>query len=264
MSELELTDEQVSMESTGTTGDALEGQGELSDASNQTTASGPDGMAEESFFDPKDVIGTPLEAAYKQMQSAFTKKMQSFSGNQQAIDAYNQFMSNPQGTLQQLAQQYGYQLTQPGQQQQEETEFQPQTWDEVMERARKEVMKDLEPVIGEVQQMKKSNMETFLDNNFQDWRTYEDKMISLLNEHPTLSKNPEMLYNMALPEEVKQARAHKAALAKINGQANSSQVSGASKTTKKPSQQIEVKSLNDAVNVARQKLQSKGMTPPKF
>jgi len=45
------------------------------------------------------------------MQAAFTKKMQGLSGDRQKIEAYNQFMQDPIGQMQQVAKQYGYSLT---------------------------------------------------------------------------------------------------------------------------------------------------------
>lgn len=264
--ELEQTDGQAAMDSTGTTGAAPEGMGEQSVASVQTTATGTEQTAEESFFDPKDIAGTPLESAYKEMQGAFTKRMQSFSQNKHKLDAYDQFEADPQGTIQQLAQQYGYQLVQPGET--DAADFQPQTWDEVMDKAKEaakaEMMKDLQPLLGEVQNMKQSNMETYMDNKHPDWRTYEDSMLDVLKEHPTLSKSPDLLYDLALPPEVKQARAHKSAMSKIKGQTEASEVSGRSTTTKTPNQNLgEVKTLNDAVAVARQRLAQKGIAAPR-
>ena len=113
--------------------------------------------------------------------------------------------------------------------------------------------------------MKKSNMETYLDNNHSDWRTYEDDMIGILKDHPTLAKTPDLLYEMALPSEVKQARAHKSAMAKIQGQTEATEISGGSATTKKPTQTPDgVKSLDDAVAYAKQQLAQKGLTAPRF
>ena len=262
MTEFSLAEGQAPTDSTGATGIAPEGTVEQSVASNQTTSTGSDGMAEESFFDPKDIAGTPLEIAYKQMQGAFTKRMQEAKSNQHMVDAYRSFEADPQGTIRQLAQQYGYQLVQPGQNQ-EETDWNPQTWDDVMARAREEARKEFQPLMKEVQNVKQANMETYLDNNHSDWRTYEDQMISILKDHPTMAKNPDLLYDMALPMEVKQARARKEAMAKINGQAEASQVSGTSTTTKKPSQTPEgIKSLDDAVAYAKQQLASKGIRSP--
>src|SRR5574340_1187189 len=84
-------------------------------ASGQTppdgSASGaPQSAAEPTFFDPS-AIAEELKPAYKQMQAAFTKKMQALSGERQKIEAYNQFMADPIGQMQQVAKQYGYSLT---------------------------------------------------------------------------------------------------------------------------------------------------------
>src|SRR5688572_9913001 len=66
--------------------------------STQTSVMAP--VAEDSFFDPKSIEGKPeLQAAYKQMQSAWTKKMQSVSSNKHKLEAYDRFEKDPVGTL---------------------------------------------------------------------------------------------------------------------------------------------------------------------
>lgn len=263
------TDGQAAPDSNGATEATPGGTDGQSIASGQTTSQGPVPKAEESFFDPKDIIGTDLEPAYKQMQSTWTKAMQSAKGNQHMVDAYKAFEANPQGTLQQLAQQYGYQLVQPGQEAAGEANgFEPQTWDEVMEKATEiatqKLNKDLQPLLNEVKGMKQSNMEAYMDNNHPDWRTYEGQMLQVLKDHPTMSSSPDLLYDMAIPAEVKQARAHKSAMAKIQGQTNASELSGSSTTTKTQKQAPEgIKSLDDAVRFARNQLATRGLKAPR-
>jgi len=234
---------------------------------NQTTDIGAENQQQlESFFDPKSIEHSPeLMQAYKQMQGAFTKKTQGIKQNQSKIEAYDAFNSNPVGTLQQLAQQYGFQLVQPGAAQQSEEEWQPQTWDDVLNKsktdARNEVLKELEPLIDEVKSMKQLNTETYLDNHYSDWRVYEDQMLGLLKSHPTLATDPDTLYRMAVPNEVIEARAMKAALAKGQTQSENAQISGGGNVKKTTSQKLQVNSFNDAVNLAKAKLQKQGIKP---
>ena len=239
----------------------------------QTTGSGPDTTAEDSFFDPSSIKGTPLEPAYKQMQAAYTKKSQGFAANRQKIEAYEQFERNPQGTLQQLAQAYGFQLVQRGQQQNgtnTNEKWEPQTWDDVMSRAKQEakadVMKELQPVLGpvfdEVKKLRKSNIENSLDDIDPQWRLYEDDMARSLDQHPTLALDPERLYRMSVPQEVIMAKATKQALEKLQGRTNTAQVSGGSTTTKQSSQVRTAKTFAEAVELAKAQLAEKGMRAP--
>ena len=46
------------------------------------------------------------------MQAAFTKKTQAVAQDRQKIEAFDAFMADPMSQIQQLAQQYGYSLTQ--------------------------------------------------------------------------------------------------------------------------------------------------------
>ena len=246
---------------------AIEGTQGTTVASDQITDSGTGGTADESFFDPQS-IPDELQPAYKQMQGAWTKKMQEVSANQKKIDAYNSFEQNPMDTLKQLSQQYGYSLVQgeqPKAQNGENLEF--ESWEQVIqtaeEKAEQRILKKLEPLIGKVSELQQQNTESYLDNNYSDWRMYEDKMVDIVKQHPTLAKDPDMLYEMAIPKNIRQARATKSALSTIQSQAGAAQVSGGSSTTKKPTSKPEGSlSLDEAVEVARAQLASKGMKGP--
>ena len=98
-----------------------------------TETSGPPEI--DTFFDPKSIADKPeLQIAYKQMQADYTKKMQAIAADRHKLEAYNAFEQNPEGTIRQLAQQYGLSLAEARQVVQNEEEFTPQTWDEVFAR----------------------------------------------------------------------------------------------------------------------------------
>lgn len=253
--------EQGNAESHGETGQSLAGD--------QTTEPGT-GIAaqssEDSFFDP-DELTPELLPAYKNMQAAFTKKMQSYSADKHKIEAYNNFEQNPLGTLQMLAQQYGYQLMQPGNQQvDEQQDWSPQTWDEVLAKAEaqaeEKVLKRLEPLINKVQDLQQSNTEAYLDNNFPDWRQFEEGMHDLLKKHPTLANDPGTLYKMAVPDEILKSRAAKSALQKIQANAANAQVSSQSTTQQPASPNLNgPPSFNQAVEIARARIaQGRGVS----
>lgn len=227
-----------------------------------TTAQGTDSGQVESFFDPKSIEHSPeLQAAYKQMQGKWTKEMQRVKEGKSKIEAYDSFLSNPVESMRQLAQQYGWNLVQgdPNAKPDDQT---PQTWDEVYERAKKAVMDELKPVLGEVRQLKQQNVEQYLDTKYSDWRQYEDEMLGTLKEHPSLAHDPDKLYRLSVPPEVLEARAMAAAMNKLKG--NGAQLSGTGTTTNQPSTSELPKvgsSFNEHVEFAKKKLAAEGIRP---
>lgn len=237
----------------------------------QTTV-GPD-QTEDTFFDPRDVQDDPnLQAAYKQMQKSYTKKMQGISDQKQKIDAYDAFYQNPIEQVQKIAQQYGYQLTQAQaaaaveqNTAQSEQDWQPQNWNEVMEKAtavaEQRIMQKMNPMLSQVQDMQKTSIETQLAEIDPTWHQYEDRMKSNLSKHPTLSKDPSMLYRLSVPSEVLESRATQAALRKMETRQQSQQVSGKSTTSKVPTGGLPDKpvSFAEAVDAAKKSLADQGI-----
>lgn len=261
---LEATDGQANADLTETTAAAPDTSGEQSTASNQTTNSGPGVEDVESFFDPKSIEGKPeLQAAYKQMQGEFTKRNQHFAGEQKKLDAYNAFISDPLASMRQVATQYGWNLIEG--QDQSNGEFQPKTWDDVqkhfLEQARKDLAKEFAPLTNEVQSLKKQNVESQLDRDYPDWRTYETKMSETLQLHPTLVNDVDSLYRMSVPPELLEQRSMKAALAKVKGGTDSSQT-GDNKTTSIPTsdQPKRFATVREAADWAKAHLASQGIT----
>lgn len=271
MSEPEVTGGQAAeADPTGTTVAAPNGSDGQSAGTSQTTASGPDTGTQtgETFFDPKTIEHSPeLMQAYKQMQGNFSKKMAGIRESQQKLEMYDQFMSNPHASIRQLANQYGMTLV-DGQPQptQDGQEFKPKSWDDVTAHIREQVISEMnqayEPLVGQVRDLKKQNVEQFLDSKFSDWRTYENEMIGNLQKHPTLSEDPELLYNMSIPQELREARATERALAKLKGTSDAGKVAGSTVTSQKPTDRPEGKlSFNEAVQFAKQRLRKQGIGP---
>lgn len=253
MAEPGVTGGQVAPESVGTTGNAPEGNAGTSVGTVQTTGNGPDASAMESFFDPTSITGKPeLEAAYKQMQGSYTKRMQEMAKHRPKIEAYERFEQDPIGTLRQLAGQYGYQFVQAGENQPKD--WNPQSWDDVMAKAKQEVMKEMQPVFNEVKTLKKQNIETYLDTNHSDWRTYEDSMMENLRAHPTLVQDPDRLYRMSVPPEVLEAKAIAKAMQKLKGSQDHAQVSGGATSKQTVQAPTGPLTFDQAVEVAKQRL----------
>ena len=232
-----------------------------SEAPTQTTGNGTEQVGE-SFYDYESIRGKPeLEAQYKEMQRAFGEKNETVKAGADKIRQFDQFMANPVETMRQLATQYGYQMVQG----QPAEDGQPKTfenWDDVMAHAESRVMEKLQPMFGEMQNMKQQNVEQALDNSHPDWRTYEDAMMATLRDHPTLVGNPDMLYRMSVPPSVLEARANKAALQRIQGTTESGKVQGQSTTTRQATAPTAAKNFDDAVKIARATLAKRGMKPP--
>lgn len=228
----------------------------------QTTAQGSV-ASEESFFDPKSIEHSPeLKSAYKQMQSKWTKENQRFKGLDKKIAAYDAITANPRAAIEAYAQQNGFQLVQRDPKAKPE-DATPKTWAEVYANAKAEVLKEIQPMLGEVRQLKQQNVEAYLDNNHPDWRTYENEMLEKLQSHPSLANEPDALYRLSVPPEVLEARAHKSALAKLKGTGEAAQVSGAGKAAQTATEERPGigATFNDFVAYAKQKLARDGIRP---
>ena len=233
----------------------------------ETTQPGP---SEDVFFDPREIQDDPkLQAAYKQMQRAYTKKMQSISDQRQKIDAYDAFYQNPIEQVQRIAQQYGYSLSRAEAQQavnQQNDDWQPNNWNDVMTRAteiaEKRIMEKMNPVFSQVQNMRKQSIESQLSEIDPTWQQYEDRMKGNLNTHPSLANDPVMLYRVSVPTEVLESRATQAALRKMEARQQSAQVSGKSTTSKNPASGLPdgPVSFQDAVAAAKKSLADQGIT----
>lgn len=231
---------------------------------------------ENSFFDPRELDGKPeLQAAYKGMQKAFTKRMQELSQHRQKIQAYDDFSRDPVGMLQRLAQQHGYHLTPAqaqaaiNQQQQAAEQWEPKTWDEVIDRAEKRaeerLMQRMQPIMRELQTQKKSSIERELSEIDPAWQQYEDSMRDNLSRHPSLATDPAMLYRMSVPPEVIESRAVSKALKKMEAKGKSAQVQGNSQTPKQSSGMEPDGPIPfaKAVELAKARLAEQGIHPGK-
>jgi hypothetical protein len=256
-----------------TTEEGTEGQV----ASEQTAGDGT--VAEDSFFDPSTIKGTPLENAYKEMQRAWTQKTternQFLEAHKQKVEAYDNFMSDPVSSLKQMASQYGLTMAEAKAVQDAQTNgWEPQTWDDVLKKARDEatdkVLNDLQPIINQVQQIKRDSIEKSLDSHCQenglpDWRLHEDQMKKVLADHPSMVRDPILLYEMSLPRNVKDARAMQAAMKKMEAKTKGAQVSAGSNTNKTGSTAPDKgMSFSDAVKYAKAKLAENGVHEPRY
>ena len=245
----------------------------------QTTETSTGLASEDAFFDPTEyeqtIAGLPDEAKAqvekfkKSLQGAYTKKTQALAKDREKVEAYDAFSQNPLEQIQNFAQRMGYQLVPQGQgQQQEAGPKEPQTWEDVYkvaeERAYKRIKEELGPTMQSVQDLRKSTLERYLDDNAPDWRTYEDDMMTTLKKHPSLVNDPLGLYKMSVPSHVLESRATQQALKKLQDKSQSQEVSGASTTTKEPQGGLPDSpvSFDDAVKYAKAQLAKDGIKAP--
>jgi hypothetical protein len=117
----------------------------------------------------------------------------------------------------------------------------------------------MQPVFNEVKSLKKQNIEARLDSQFPDWRTYEDAMMAKLQAHPSLVEDPDSLYRLAVPAEVWEARATKAAMQKLQATKDSAQVSGGTTTKQQTTKPSGPMTFSQAAEHAKKLLAERGL-----
>ena len=243
-------------------------------ATGQAVPTAPAAVAppEPLFFDPRD-LDPVLMPAYKQMQGRFTKAMQEMSSDRDLLQQAKAFTADPVTGLQRLAAQHGFILTRA----QAETQLQqaggggppqwdprsgeqPPDWDTVLSaaesRARERLMREFGPVIQNVQRLQSESVEQRLNSIDTNWKTYEPTMRDILKQHPSLSSDLQMLYDLALVRDgVYESRAVRAAQDKLRSSVDAARVGGRSTTTSQPAPKA-INSFDDAVEEARRQLAS--------
>lgn len=231
---------------------------------------------DQTFFDPKSVP-KELTPAYKQMQAAFTKRMQALSQDRQKVQFFDQFSADPVGSMQKLAQQYGFKMTRAqaeaaASQASDDIpdDWQPQSWKEVLNkaevRAAQKIFGQLQPLLSEVKNQKKATIEKELSDIDPAWQQYEQQMADWIQRVPGLANYPSELYRLSVPAEVIESRATQRALKKLQDKATAAAVQGGSTTNKKPSAVDPNKrfsSVQEAAAWAKAKLEEDGIAAPK-
>jgi hypothetical protein len=231
-------------------------------------------QAEDTFFDPSK-LPPELMPAYKAMQAAYTKKTQAIAADRRKIEAYDAFSRDPITNLQQIAQQYGYTMTKgearqilanqqqgPAAASKSNEPWQPQSWDEVLERAEQRAMEKLmaqfAPYMQNVQKLQANNIEHQLSQIDPQWHLYEDEMRQNLAKHPSMAEDVNLLYRMSVPEEVYSSRAVQAALKKLESATKAAAVGSKSQTSKAAPAPRTAKTFAEAVEIAKEQLARSG------
>ena len=244
--------------------------------------------AEDYVFDPAefDRLATELpenlqkqaRALQKSIQAAYTKKTTALAADRKKIEAYDAFQKDPRQTLERFASQMGLKLTPAQAAAAAESasgagwspeKGNPENWNEVVGYVVNQISESmgsrLAPVMQQFQQIKKQSVEQQLSEIDPGWQQYEDAMVETLRQHPTMSQDPAMLYRMSVPADLLESRATQRALSRMEAKTKSSQVSGASTTTKKADAanlSSKPRSFQEAVEVAKKALADQGIVRP--
>jgi hypothetical protein len=182
------------------------------------------------------------------MLGDYTKKTMGIKASEKQLAEYKQLMADPEGAARRFLAEKGYHIVQKDQTGQPKN-WEPKTWkdveDLIQQRAEEIANKQLNPMLKEVSTLKQQSIEARLDSDYADWRTYEEAMVQNLTEHPTLSKNLDLLYRLSVPQDVIEQRAYKKAMEKLKGGSDASQISGAKTTSTQTSQRPEGKLTMD-------------------
>ena len=218
---------------------------------------------EPTFMDPAS-IPDELLPAYKSMQGQWTRKMQDISNQRQKVEAYDQFLANPQATIRNLAGQYGIELQKAQEQVAPESQenYEPKSWEEVLSRAEQraesrvlETLKPvLDPMLAELKSVKKSETERKLDSEWAEWRQYENEMIDVLKKHPTLANDPTLLAMVATPKEVRDSKMYKKALDTMNSKKQSAKVATTGGAKAQNTTNARATSFSEAIANAKRQL----------
>ena len=213
-----------------------------------------------------------LKDRERQMMAAYTRKTQDVAKEKQKIDAYNMFEKNPEGTIRQIAQQMGFDVVPRGNQPQAQpgmvdtANWEPQTWDEVLVRAKEQARESLmaeikpllEPLYQNLQQVKSQGIENQLSQIDENWRIYEDEIKSNMEFiKPDLLKTAEgikKLYRMSVPDEVFTSKATQQAIKQYEQKVKSAQIESKSKVNHTTPSIGKINSYDDAVKAAKKAL----------
>ena len=180
-------------------GQATAAEGSSAQDGQAAVPAAPPAQPFDENFDPK-TLPPELQAGYKQMHGAFTKRMQAISQDRDLLDQAKRFQSDPNyqvQVIQEVARSQGYQLTRAqaaavAAEQATPAHWDPRSgeappdWPTVLSAAKAEILRELGPVIGNVQKLQAQNIESQLDGLDPQWRSYEDTMRDNLKAHPTL------------------------------------------------------------------------------
>ena len=237
-----------------------------------TPAPAPQGTSQDvEFTDGVDPETLPPEirplwdATHKQMKAALTRKFQEFGTDRELLTQAKQFMRDPITGMQQMAAQHGYTLTRKEAaaavaqgQGQPQGPWQPETYEEIVERAVGEAMQRVQqqfaPVLQNVQSLQAKNIEAQLDGIDKEWRKYEPELREILDKHPSLIADLPRLYRNAVPPEVFESRAVQQALTRMKETASTAAVSGKTTVSQSTPAPRKATNFNEAVSIAKEKL----------
>lgn len=173
-------------------------------------------------------VSPELEAERKALHRAYSNKMKGMADLRLKANLVDQIISNPEQAIHQLAEHYGVKLADEGQTATEEEptldfDFDPKEDEKLPDYIKRVFQGGFQALAkqqGKLQSQKREpvartpqqrpaiteedvrrTMDT-LENKYDDWGLYEEAMVKLVQQHPTLGKDPDRLYRMAKEDTV--------------------------------------------------------------
>jgi hypothetical protein len=208
---------------------------------------------------------------YRELNKSYTQKTQALAEQRQKVEFVDQFMQmyqrDPDSALGELMKTLGYQpKAAPAAQARPDApgdaNWQPKTWTEVLEKASEmaasKMRGEIQPVMEKYEELSTQTIEQKLNEIDPQWRLYEDKMRENMARYPDMVNNLADLYRISVPPEVQEKLAYNAAMRKLDGERQAGRVSGSASVPRAVDSGADIKTFDDAVRLAQEKLKSGG------
>ena len=154
---------------------------------------------EPQFLNPND-LPEELKPAFKKMQASFTRAMQKVAGDKDKVELYDKLMNDPERAVEILAAKVGLKVSKEGTVTKDKTSD-SEADSETVRFIKKLIQDELTPKLeGFRQEQAKLTAQAKivqLNEEHPDWYLYEDIMVDLVKEHPSLKEDTAKLYKLA-------------------------------------------------------------------
>lgn len=194
-----------------------DGQGDAAPVIPDGQVAVPDGttpQAGDSVADGRYDYGQMTsEQVHKHWQGEYTKKSQELAELRKQMEPMLEIQRNPLPAIQQYLQQYGYQVVRQGANNPDDPYGDPQPQPGVdpnmlLSQMQQYVNQQITPLQQSLQQQVVNNVVQELNTSFPEWEQYEGPIKSNLAKYPNLAHDIDALYNMSVPQQVREARVY--------------------------------------------------------
>jgi len=154
---------------------------------------------ETQFLNPND-LPEELKPAFKKMQASFTRAMQKVAGDKDKVEMYDKLMNDPERAVEILAAKVGLKVSKEGAVTKDKTsdsEADSETVRFIKKLIQDELAPRLEGFKQEQAKLAAQAKIVQLNEEHPDWYLYEDIMVDLVKEHPSLKEDTTKLYKLA-------------------------------------------------------------------